>query len=72
MKSIVFQINKRYLARKRSPLRFVDNISENGECFIKNADAPTDKDYLILLFINSYLALMLSVVSALINISESR
>ena len=52
MKSIVFQINKRYLARKRSPLRFVDNISENGECFIKNADAPTDKDYLILLFIN--------------------
>ena len=52
MKSIVFQINKRYLARKRSPLRFVDNIAENGECFIKNADAPTDKDYLILLFIN--------------------
>ena len=28
MKSIVFQINKRYLARKRSPLRFVDNIAE--------------------------------------------
>ena len=52
MKSIVFQINKRYLARKRSPLRFVDNIAENGECFIKNEDAPTDKDYLILLFIN--------------------
>ena len=50
MKSIVFQINKRYITKKRSPLRFVDNISESGECLIKNDDAPTDKDYLILLY----------------------
>ena len=51
MKSIVFQINKRYITKKRSPLRFIDNISESGECLIRNDDAPTDKDYLILLYI---------------------
>jgi hypothetical protein len=51
MKSIVFQINKRYITKKRSPLRFIDNITESGECLIKNDDAPTDKDYLILLYI---------------------
>ena len=51
MKSIVFQINKRYITKKRAPLRFVDNITESGECLIKNDDAPTDKDYLILLYV---------------------
>jgi len=51
MKSIVFQINKRYITKKRSPLRFIDNISESGECLIRNDDAPTDKDYLILLYV---------------------
>ena len=51
MKSIVFQINKRYITKKRPPLRFVDNIIESGECLIKNDDAPTDKDYLILLYV---------------------
>ena len=51
MKSIVFQINKRYLALRRAPLRFVDHIAENGECFIKNEDAVSEEDYLILLFI---------------------
>ena len=51
MKSIVFQINKRYITKKRSPLRFIDNIAESGECLIKNDDAPTDKDYLILLYV---------------------
>ena len=51
MKSIVFQINKRYITKKRPPLRFVDNITEIGECLIKNDDAPTDKDYLILLYV---------------------
>ncbi len=51
MKSIVFQINKRYLAKKRSPLRFVNNIAESGECLIRNDDAPSDKDYLFLLFV---------------------
>ncbi|MAK12785.1 MAG: hypothetical protein CMI73_03865 [Candidatus Pelagibacter sp.] len=51
MKSIVFQINKKYITKKRPPLRFIDNISENGECLIKNDDAPTDKDYLILLYV---------------------
>lgn len=51
MKSIVFQINKRYITKKRSPLRFIDNISESGECLIRNDDTPTDKDYLILLYV---------------------
>ena len=51
MKSIVFQINKRYITKKRSPSRFIDNISESGECLIRNDDAPTDKDYLILLYV---------------------
>ena len=51
MKSIVFQINKRYITKKRSPLRSIDNISESGECLIRNDDAPTDKDYLILLYV---------------------
>ena len=51
MKSIVFQINKRYITKKRSPLRFIDNITESGECLIRNDDAPTDKDYLILLYV---------------------
>ena len=51
MKSIVFQINKRYITKKRPPLRFVDNITDSGECLIKNDDAPTDKDYLILLYV---------------------
>ena len=51
LKSIVFQINKRYITKKRPPLRFVDNITESGECLIKNDDAPTDKDYLILLYV---------------------
>ena len=51
MKSIVFQINKRYITKKRPPLRFVDNITESGECLIKNDDALTDKDYLILLYV---------------------
>lgn len=51
MKSIVFQINKRYLTMRRSPLRFVDRIAENGECFIKNEDAVNEEEYLILLFI---------------------
>ena len=51
MKSIVFQINKRYITKKRAPLRFIDNITENGECLIRNDDAPTDKDYLILLYV---------------------
>ncbi len=51
MKSIVFQINKRYITKKRSPLRFIDNIIESGECLIKNDDAPSDKDYLILLYV---------------------
>lgn len=51
MKSIVFQINKRYISKKRAQLRFIDNIAENGECLIKNDDAPTDKDYLILLYV---------------------
>ena len=50
MKSIVFQVNKRYLTRKRAPLAFIDNIAENGECFIKNQDTP-DNDYLFLLYI---------------------
>ena len=50
MKSIVFQVNKRYLTRKRAPLAFIDNIAENGECFIKNQDTPDD-DYLFLLYI---------------------
>jgi hypothetical protein len=50
MKSIVFQVNKRYLIRKRAPLVFIDNIAENGECFIKNQDTPDD-DYLFLLYI---------------------
>ena len=51
MKSIVFQINKRYLTLRRTPLRFVDHIAENGECFIKNEDAVNEDEYLILLFI---------------------
>ena len=51
MKSIVFQINKRYLTMRRTPLRFVDRIAENGECFIKNEDAVNEDEYLILLFI---------------------
>jgi len=51
MKSIVFQINKRYITKKRPPLRFVDNITESGECLIKNDDAPSDKDYLVLLYV---------------------
>ena len=51
MKSIVFQINKRYLTRRRAPLRFIDRIAENGECFIKNEDAVNEEEYLILLFI---------------------
>ena len=50
MKSIVFQVNKRYLTKKRTPLAFIDNIAENGECFIKNQDTP-DNDYLFLLYI---------------------
>ena len=50
MKSIVFQVNKRYLTKKRSPLVFIDNIAESGECFIKNQDTP-DNDYLFLLYI---------------------
>ncbi|NDA39694.1 MAG: hypothetical protein EBX86_06450, partial [Actinobacteria bacterium] len=50
MKSIVFQVNKRYLTKKRSPLTFIDNIVESGECFIKNQDTP-DNDYLFLLYI---------------------
>jgi hypothetical protein len=50
MKSIVFQVNKRYLTKKRAPLAFIDNIAENGECFIKNQDTP-DNDYLFLLYI---------------------
>lgn len=52
MKSIVFQINKRYLTMRRAPLRFVDRIAENGECFIKNDDAVNEEEYLILLFID--------------------
>jgi len=52
MKSIVFQINKRYITKKRAPLRFIDNITHNGECLIKNDDAPTNKDYLILLYVD--------------------
>ncbi len=51
MKSIVFQINKKYITKKRPPLRFVDNITESGECLIKNDDAPSDKDYLVLLYV---------------------
>ena len=51
MKSIVFQINKRYITKKRPPLRFVDNITESGECLIKNDDAPSNKDYLVLLYV---------------------
>ncbi len=50
MKSIVFQVNKRYLTKKRGPLAFIDNIADNGECFIKNQDTP-DNDYLFLLYI---------------------
>ena len=50
MKSIVFQVNKRYLTKKRSPLAFIDNIAESGECFIKNQDTP-DNEYLFLLYI---------------------
>jgi len=50
MKSIVFQVNKRYLTKKRSPLTLIDNIAESGECFIKNQDTPDD-DYLFLLYI---------------------
>jgi hypothetical protein len=50
MKSIVFQVNKRYLTKKRSPLAFIDNIVESGECFIKNQDT-SDKEYLFLLYI---------------------
>ena len=50
MKSIVFQVTKRYLTKKRAPLAFIDNIAENGECFIKNQDTP-DNDYLFLLYI---------------------
>ena len=50
MKSIVFQVNKRYLTKKRSPLVFIDNIAESGECFIKNQDTP-DNDYFFLLYI---------------------
>jgi hypothetical protein len=50
MKSIVFQVNKRYLTKKRLPLAFIDNIVESGECFIKNQDTP-DNDYLFLLYI---------------------
>jgi hypothetical protein len=50
MKSIVFQVNKRYLTKKRSPLAFIDNIAESGECFIKNQDT-LDNDYLFLLYI---------------------
>ncbi len=50
MKSIVFQVNKRYLTKKRAPLAFINNIAENGECFIKNQDTPDD-DYLFLLYI---------------------
>ena len=50
MKSIVFQINKDTL-QKKTTTRFVDNITESGECLIKNDDAPTDKDYLILLYV---------------------
>jgi len=50
MKSIVFQVNKRYLTKKRAPLAFINNIAENGECFIKNQDTP-DGDYLFLLYI---------------------
>jgi len=52
MKSIVFQINKRYLTLRRAPLRFIDRIAENGECFIKNEDAVNEEEYLILLFID--------------------
>lgn len=52
MKSIVFQINKRYLTLRRAPLRFVDRIAENGECYIKNEDAVNEEEYLILLFID--------------------
>ncbi len=51
MKSIVFQINKRYITKKRAQLRFIDNITESGECLIRNDDAPSDKDYLILLYV---------------------
>ena len=51
MKSIVFQINKRYITKKRAQLRFIDNIAESGECLIRNDDAPSDKDYLILLYV---------------------
>ena len=50
MKSIVFQVNKRYLTKKRAPLAFIDNVAENGECFIKNQDTPDD-DYLFILYI---------------------
>ncbi len=50
MKSIVFQVNKRYLTRKRQPLAFIDNVAENGECFIKNQDTP-DSDYLFLIYV---------------------
>jgi hypothetical protein len=50
MKSIVFQVNKRYLTKKRVPLAFIDNVADNGECFIKNQDTP-DNDYLFLLYI---------------------
>jgi len=50
MKSIVFQVNKRYLTKKRPPLAFIDNIAESGECFIKNQDTR-DNDYLFLLYI---------------------
>jgi tRNA(Phe) wybutosine-synthesizing methylase Tyw3 len=51
MKSIVFQINKRYLTMRRAPLRFMDHIAENGECFIKNEDAVNEDEYLISLFV---------------------
>ncbi len=50
MKSIVFQVNKRYLIKKRQPLLFIDNVLENGECFIKNQDVP-DNSYLFLLYV---------------------
>ena len=36
---------------RRAPLRFIDHIAENGECFIKNEDAVNEQEYLISLFV---------------------
>ena len=50
MASCVFQLNKRWLPKKMSLLRVIDNRYETSEIFIKSDD-ETDENWLMLVYL---------------------